>query len=119
MAPPTKAACKGNTQDCASGQWDGANAALKKLGENVSPQRVRNAAVPWTDAQILLMATYEELSTQAYRLVDAWQGDAAAEFQKNLQSLYKTACALADATGQVGIAMGYHADDLQTLQENV
>ena len=119
MAPPTKASFSVNTQDIASGQWDGGYEQFKKLGEGVSPARLRNAAVPWTDAQSLLMTTYEELSTQAYRLVDAWQGDAAAEFQKNLQSLYKTACALADATGQVGIAMGYHASDLDTLVENV
>src|ERR1041384_137783 len=111
MAPPTQGNFMVNSGLETSRQWEGKYDDFKALGDSVDPEALRSAAIPWTTAQGLLITTYEELSTQAYRLVDAWQGDAAAEFQKNLQSLYKTACALADATGQVGIAMGYHASD--------
>ena len=119
MAPPTKSSFKVNTLECASGQWNGDYDDFKTLGDNVDTTSLRNCGDAWTKAQALFMATYEELTTQGYKLVDAWEGDAAAEFQKNLAALYSTACALADATGQVGIAIGYQASDLDTLKENV
>ncbi|MCW2939518.1 MAG: hypothetical protein JWN00_2503 [Actinomycetia bacterium] len=119
MAPPTKSSFKVNTLDCPSGQWNGGYDEFKALGDKVDPGALANVAVPYMKAQSLLITTYEELTTQAYRLVDGWTGDASAEFQKNLQALYVSACNLADATGQVGIAIGYHVSDLQTLKQNV
>jgi uncharacterized protein YukE len=119
MAPPKKDSFKINSLEAPTGHWNGSYDDFTALGDNVDPVSLKNAATPYLRAQGMFITTYEELTTQAYRLVDAWQGDASAEFQKNLQALYTTACNLADAHGKVGIAMGYQADDLETLQENV
>ena len=119
MAPPQKSSFKINDESAPEGKWNGKYDDFKTLGENLDIKTFSNSAGPFGDAQGLLITTYEELSTQAYRLADMWQGKTAAEFQKNLKALYESACALADATGKVNVAIGYHASDLQTLQENV
>lgn len=119
MGEPTKSSFKVNDESLPEGHWQGKYEDFKKLGDGLDIDTFSKSADPYAKAQGLLMATYEELSTQAYSLADLWQGKASVEFQKNLKALYESACALADATGQVNVAIGYHASDLQTLKENV
>jgi uncharacterized protein YukE len=119
MAPPQKSSFKINDESAPEGKWNGKYEDFKTLGDNLDIKTFSNSAAPYGDAQGLLITTYEELTTQAYQLADLWQGKAAAEFQNNLKALYQSACALADATGKVNVAIGYHASDLETLKENV
>jgi uncharacterized protein YukE len=119
MAPPSKQDFRVNDESSPEGSWNGKYEDFKALGDGLDIRTFQNSADPYSSAQSLLMQTYEELTTQAYLLADKWQGKAAAEFQNNLRALYVSACNLADATGKVSVAIGYHASDLQTLKENV
>jgi uncharacterized protein YukE len=119
MAEPQKSSFKVNDESYPEGHWQGKYEDFQKLGDGLDIDTFSKSADPYSKAQGMLMATYEELSTQAYTLANLWQGKASVEFQKNLKALYESACSLADATGQVNVAIGYHASDLQTLKENV
>ncbi|MEV5704633.1 hypothetical protein [Actinoallomurus sp. NPDC052274] len=119
MGSPSKQHFSVNDESSPEGHWNGKYDDFKALGEALDIPTFQKSAAPYEAAQGLLLQTYEELTTQAYRLADKWQGKAAAEFQNNLRALYVSACSLADATGQVNVAIGYHASDLETLKENV
>lgn len=98
-----------------TGKWDGELEDFRDLAKSVDPGTVRAASKAWLGAQSKLMDSWDVLYAQGSALSDAWKGKAGDTMQQSLKNLYFSSCALADATGQVGVAVESHAGDLDEL----
>ncbi|MFB9830909.1 WXG100 family type VII secretion target [Actinoallomurus acaciae] len=98
-----------------TGHWAGELEDFRDLAKSVDPGAVRAASKAWLGAQSKLMDSWDVLYAQGSALSDAWKGKAGNAMQQSMKNLYFSSCALADATGQVGVAVESHAGDLDEL----